>query len=93
MYKMTGDPLKDDIQWLLQELKQVNQDLEAVKSYYGFIDRGNTVSSRYEAIDIETETTWNLRDYLHTQLVILNEARENILFELECLDETYLENM
>jgi len=90
---MTGDPLKDDIQWLLQELKQVNQDLEAVKSYYGFIDRGNTVSSRYEAIDIETETTWNLRDYLHTQLVILNEARENILFELECLDETYLENM
>jgi len=90
---MDRDPIEDDIQWLLQELKQVNQDLEAVKSYYGFIDRGNTVSSRYQAIDTETEITWSLRDYLNTQLIILSGARDNILFELECLDETYLEKL
>lgn len=90
---MDHDPIEDDIQWLLQELKQVNQDLEAVQSYYGFIDRGNTVSSRYQAIDTETEITWSLRDYLNTQLIILSEARDNILFELECLDETYLEKL
>lgn len=90
---MDRDPIEDDIQWLLQELKQVNQDLEAVQSYYGFIDRGNTVSSRYQAIDTETEITWSLRDYLNTQLIILSEARDNILFELECLDETYLEKL
>ena len=29
--------------------------------------------------------------YLEKQLKVLNDARENILFELECLDETYLE--
>jgi hypothetical protein len=85
---MTGDPINDDIQWLLRELKQVNEDLEAVRAYYGFIDRGNTVSCRYQAIDEETDTSWNLRDYLKTQLLILNEARDDILFELECLDET-----
>jgi hypothetical protein len=90
---MTGDPIRDDIQWLLQELKQVNEDLEAVTKYYGFVDRGNTVSPRYQAIDEETDMTWNLRDYLKTQLVILNEARDNIIFELECLDESYLENL
>jgi len=43
---VTGDPIKDEIQWLLQELKQVNKDLEAVSTYYGFIERGNTVSAR-----------------------------------------------
>ena len=90
---MTGDPIRDDVQWLLQELKQVNEDLEAVKAYYSFIERGNTVSARYQAIDEETETSWNLPDYLKTQLLILNEARDNILFELECLDESYLENL
>ena len=85
---MTGDPINDDIQWLLRELKQVNEDLEAVRAYYGFIDRANTVSCRYQAIDEETDTSWNLCDYLKTQLLILNEARDDILFELECLDET-----
>ena len=90
---MTGDPIRDDIQWLLQELKQVNEDLEAVKAYYSFIERGNTVSVRYQAIDEETEISWNLPDYLKTQLLILNEARDNILFELECIDESYLENL
>ena len=88
-----GDPIYEDINWLLQELKQVNEDLEAVKAYYSFIERGNTVSVRYQAIDEETDMTWNLPHYLKTQLVILNEARDNILFELECLDESYLENL
>jgi hypothetical protein len=90
---ITGDPIRDEVQWLLQELKQVNEDLEAVKKYYGFVDRGNTVSTRYHAIDEETDTTWNLRDYLKTQLVILNEARDGILSELECIDKSYLENL
>jgi len=85
---MTGDPINDDIQWLLRELKQVNEDLEAVRVYYGFIDLGNTVSCRYQAIGEKTDTSWNLCDYLKTQLLILNEARDDILFELECLDET-----
>jgi len=86
-----GDPIYEDINWLLQELNQVNKDLEAVKAYYGFIDRGNTVSSRYQAIDEEAEISWNLRDYLTFQFNILSNARNNILFELGCLDETYLE--
>ena len=29
---ITGDPINDDIQWLLQELKQVDKDLEAVNA-------------------------------------------------------------
>jgi hypothetical protein len=86
-----GDPIYEDINWLLQELNQVNKDLEAVEAYYGFIDRGNTVSSRYQAIDEEAEISWNLCDYLTFQFNILSNARNNILFELGCLDETYLE--
>jgi hypothetical protein len=83
----TGDPIQDDIQWLLQELKQVNEDLEAVMNYYNFIERGNTVSVRYDAIDEEAEMS-----YLEKQLAILNDAKRQIIFELGCLDETYLEN-
>jgi len=86
---VTGDPIKDDIQWLLQELKQVNKDLEAVSTYHGFIERGNTVSARYDVIDEEAKISWDLPEYLKKQMVILNDARENILFELECLDENY----
>jgi hypothetical protein len=85
---ITGDPINDDIQWLLQELKQVNEDLEAVNTYYSFVERGNTVSIRYEVVDEGTE----IKEYLQKQLEILNYARDNILFELECLDESYLEN-
>jgi hypothetical protein len=84
---ITGDPINDEIQWLLQELKQVNKDLEAVNTYYSFVERGNTVSVRYEVVDEETE----IKEYLQKQLEILNYARDNILFELECLDESYLE--
>ena len=87
----TGDPIQDDIQWLLQELKQVNEDLEAVMNYYNFIERGNTVSARYDAIDEEAEMSWDMRNYLEKQLVILNDAKRQIIFELECLDESYLE--
>ena len=83
----TGDPIQDDIQWLLQELKQVNEDLEAVMNYYNFIERGNTVSARYDAIDEEVEMS-----YLKKQLAILNDAKRQIIFELGCLDESYLEN-
>jgi hypothetical protein len=83
---LTGDPIQDDIQWLLQELKQVNEDLEAVMNYYNFIERGNTVSARYDAIDEEAEMS-----YLKKQLTILNDAKRQIIFELECLDESYLE--
>tara|TARA_B100001996_G_scaffold103133_1_gene77477 strand:- start:1244 stop:1525 length:282 start_codon:yes stop_codon:yes gene_type:complete len=90
---ITGDPINDEIQWLLQELKQVDKDLEAVNTYYGFIERGNTVSGRYDAIDEEDEISWNLRNYLEKQMEILNDARVNILFELECLDESYLEKL
>ncbi|MAB58966.1 MAG: hypothetical protein CMO46_00315 [Verrucomicrobiales bacterium] len=90
---ITGDPINDEIQWLLQELKQVDNDLEAVNTYYGFIERGNTVSGRYDAIDEENEISWNLRNYLEKQMEILNDARVNILFELECLDESYLEKL
>ena len=88
----TGDPIQDDIQWLLQELKQVNEDLEAVMNYYNFIGRGNTVSVRYDAIDEEAEMSWDMRNYLEKQLAILNDAKRQIIIELGCLDETYLEN-
>ena len=84
----TGDPIQDDIQWLLQELKQVNEDLEAVMNYYNFIERGNTVSARYDAIDEEVEMS-----YLKKQLAILNDAKKQIVFELGCLDESYLEGL
>jgi hypothetical protein len=84
----TGDPIQDDIQWLLQELKQVNEDLEVVVNYYNFIERGNTVSARYDAIDEKVEMS-----YLKKQLAILNDAKRQIIFELGCLDETYLETL
>lgn len=87
---ITGDPITDDIQWLLQELKQVDTDLEAVTNYFRFIERGNTVSVRYAAIDEEDEMSWGMRDFLKKQMAILTAARENILYELECLDESYL---
>jgi len=86
---ITGDPINDDIQWLLQELKQVDKDLEAVNAYRSFTERGNTVSIRYAAIDEEVE----IKAYLQKQLDVLNYARENIVFELRCLDESYLENL
>lgn len=86
---ITGDPINDDIQWLLQELKQVDKDLEAVNAYRSFTERGNTVSIRYAAIDEEVE----IKAYLQKQLAVLNYARENIVFELGCLDESYLENL
>jgi hypothetical protein len=50
---LTGDPIQDDVQWLLQELKQVDQDIEIVRKYYEFFERGNTVSTRYQAINEE----------------------------------------
>ena len=88
---ITGDPIRDDIQWLLQELKQVDEDLENVRKYREFLERGNTVSTRYAAIDEEAEVSWELPRYLDRQLGILHAAREAILYELECLDESYLE--
>lgn len=88
---ITGDPIQDDVQWLLHELKQVDEDIAAVTAYYHFTERGNTVSTRYQAIDEECEMSWDMLVYLEKQLKVLGEARENILFELECLDETYLE--
>jgi ketosteroid isomerase-like protein len=84
---LTGDPIQDDVQWLLQELKQVDQDIEIVRKYYEFFERGNTVSTRYQAIDEELD----MLNYLAGQMKILQDAREDILYELECLDETYLE--
>jgi len=84
---ITGDPINDDIQWLLQELKQVDKDLEAVNAYRSFTERGNTVSIRYAAIDEEAE----IKAYLQKQLDVLNYARDNIVFELGCLDESYLD--
>ena len=84
---LTGDPIQDDVQWLLQELKQVDQDIEIVRKYYEFFERGNTVSTRYQAIDEEMD----MFNYLAGQMKILQDAREDILYELECLDETYLE--
>lgn len=83
---ISGDPIQDDFQLLLQELKQVDEDIESVRRYRGFMDRGNTVSTRYKAIDEEAEISWDLPRYLDRQLEILHEARENILYELECLD-------
>lgn len=83
--------MNEEVQWLLSELKQVTKDIEAATLYYGFIDRGNTVSSRYFAIDEESEITWKMRDYIHKQLKILSDAREDILSELECIDESYLD--
>jgi ketosteroid isomerase-like protein len=84
---LTGDPIQDDVQWLLQELKQVDQDIEIVRKYYEFFERGNTVSTRYQAIDEEVD----MLNYLAGQMKVLQDAREDILYELECLDETYLE--
>jgi len=84
---ITGDPIEDDIRWLLQELKQVNMDIDTVMAYYNFIERGNTVSVRYNAVDVDSKFV----ETIQSQLNILNEARQNILFELQCLDETYLE--
>jgi hypothetical protein len=88
---LTGDPIQDDVQWLLQELKQVDQDIEIVRKYYEFFERGNTVSTRYQAINEEVEMSWDMLNYLAGQMKILQDAREDILYELECLDETYLE--
>ena len=90
---LTGDPIQDDIQWLFQELKQVNEDLEAVTNYYSFIDRGNTVSVSYDVINEDVEILRNMRDYLTKQMSTLNEAKKHIIFELNCLDETYLETL
>ena len=84
---LTGDQIQDDVQWLLQELKQVDQDIEIVRKYYEFFERGNTVSTRYQAINEELD----MLNYLAGQMKILQDAREDILYELECLDETYLE--
>ena len=84
---LTGDPIQDDVQWLLQELKQVDLDIEIVRKYYEFFERGNTVSTRYQAINEELD----MLNYLAGQMKILQDAREDILYELECLDETYLE--
>ena len=84
---LTGDPIQDEVQWLLQELKQVDQDIEIVRKYYEFFERGNTVSTRYQAINEEVD----MLNYLAGQMKILQDAREDILYELECLDETYLE--
>jgi hypothetical protein len=36
--------------------------------------------------------SWDMRNYLEKQLAILNDAKRQIIFELGCLDETYLEN-
>jgi hypothetical protein len=80
-----------EVQWLLNELKQVNEDINAVRIYYGFVDRGNTVSTRYEVIDEETEITWKMREYLQKQIKMLNDAREDILFEIDHFDESYLD--
>ena len=84
---LTGDLIQDDVQWLLQELKQVDQDIEIVRKYYEFFERGNTVSTRYQAIDEDV----GMFNYLAGQMKILQDAREDILYELECLDESYLE--
>jgi hypothetical protein len=52
---ITGDPINDDIQWLLQELKQVDKDLEAVNvSFEGCSDSG-WCGTGYGYCD----TTWN----------------------------------
>lgn len=88
-----ADPIEEDIQWLLRELKQVNDDLIVANGYYSMIERGNTVSMRYSLFDEESEISWNLRGYVIDQIKILNNAREAILFELECLDESYLDNL
>ena len=84
---LTGDPIQDDVQWVLQELKQVDQDIEIVRKYYEFFERGNTVSTRYQAIDEDV----GMFNYLTRQMKILRDVRENILYDLECLDKTYLE--
>ena len=84
---LTGDPIQDDVQWLLHELKQVDQDIEIVRKYREFVLRGNTVSVRYDVVDEHMIPTQTLEKQMRT----LCEARENILHELECLDETYLE--
>jgi len=88
-----ADPIEEDIQWLLHELKQVNDDLIAIHGYYSMIERGNTVSMRYSLFDEESEMSWNLRGYVMRQINLLNNAKEAILFELECLDESYLDNI
>lgn len=84
---LTGDPIQDDVHWLLHELKQVDQDIEIVRKYREFVLRGNTVSVRYDVVDEHMIPTQTLEKQMRT----LCEARENILHELECLDETYLE--
>jgi hypothetical protein len=84
---LTGDPIQDDVQWLLHELKQVDQDIEIVRKYREFVLRGNTVSVRYDVVDEHMISTQTLEKQMRT----LCEAREHILHELECLDETYLE--
>jgi ketosteroid isomerase-like protein len=72
-------------------LKQVDQDVEIVRKYYEFFERGNAVSTRYQAINEEVEMSWDTLNYLAGQMKILQDAREDILYELECLDESYLE--
>jgi len=83
--------MDEEIELMLRELEQLNKDMETVKNYYDFFARGNTTSSRYKAIDEETEVSWVLRDYLRRQYTILGDARDSILSELSCLEERYLE--
>jgi dTDP-4-amino-4,6-dideoxygalactose transaminase len=87
---ITGDINKDNVLWLLHELKQIEQDRETVINYYNFVLRGNTVSVRYHAIDEESEMSWNMPLYIEKQIAILDNARNNILKELE---KTKLEKM
>lgn len=81
-----------EINWLLNELKQVQSDLQIVERYYEMVSRGNTVSSRYDIIEEEPQKLSEHCTYLKKQITTLKNAKIKILLDLKDVNEMYLEN-
>jgi hypothetical protein len=82
-----------EIQWLLNELKQVQSDLQIVERYYEMVSRGNTVSSRYDIIEEEPQKLNEHCTYLEKQITTLKNVKMKILLDLKDVNEMYLENI
>jgi hypothetical protein len=81
-----------EINWLLNELKQVQSDLQIVERYYEMVSRGNTVSTRYDIIEEEPRKLTEHCTYLEKQITTLKNAKIKILLDLKDVNEMYLEN-
>lgn len=82
-----------EIQWLFEELRRVNYDIQTVEKYYEMIRRGNTVSYRYDIIEEDPDKLAEHCRYLEKQLTTLKKVKLEILLDLKEESETYLEDM